>query len=161
MNEYEFEGLSNAIITATEFHRGQVDKRDRPYILHPLELMVKFGDPKVMVVAVLHDVVEDTNCTLGTIEAEFGVEIRQAIDAITHRKGEPNVDYWKRCAENDLAFRVKTADMFSNREKLGWLEDHKDHDRLHAKYCKGLKVLREHRNWFVYDREQKANVNVM
>lgn len=149
MNKYEWEGLSSAVIFATEFHRGQTDKQGMPYILHPLKIMWKFTDPKLMVVAVLHDVVEDTNCTLGTIELEFGVEIRHAIDAITHRAGESNNDYWKRCSMNDLAYEVKLEDIYHNLVRNVNLPLGEERTRLHKKYTLASEKLKEYRESLV------------
>jgi (p)ppGpp synthase/HD superfamily hydrolase len=52
--------LERAIEIAASAHRGQVDKADKPYILHPLRVMLACTDVTAQIVAVLHDVIEDT-----------------------------------------------------------------------------------------------------
>lgn len=64
--------------------------------------------------AYLHDAVEDTEVTLDEIEQQFGVEIRQAIDALTKRNGESRKDNIKRVKKNELALFVKRFDNLVN-----------------------------------------------
>ena len=59
--------IEDAIALAAQAHRGQLDKAGRPYILHPLRMMLQFDDEEGMVTAVLHDVIED-NRRLPTIQ---------------------------------------------------------------------------------------------
>lgn len=109
--------LERAVEIAVSAHSGQIDKGHQPYILHPLRLMVGFGsDLEAATVAVLHDVVEDSrDWQLSDLDEEgFGDSIMQALDAITRRDGETYMDFIKRCGENDLAKRVKLADLVDN-----------------------------------------------
>ena len=64
-------------------YAGQTDKSDDPYIRHPLRIMEKMDTDDERVVAVLHDVVEDSEYTLHDIESEFGDTVRDAVDAVT------------------------------------------------------------------------------
>lgn len=61
--------LAKAIQIASEAHLNQIDKGGKPYILHPLWVMdkVRHLGEDYMVVAVLHDVIEDTNWTLDNL----------------------------------------------------------------------------------------------
>lgn len=71
--------------------------------------------PEQQIVAVLHDVVEDTEHSLGDLRARgFTDEIIEAVDCLTHRPGEEYLAYVKRAASNDLARRVKLADLADN-----------------------------------------------
>jgi (p)ppGpp synthase/HD superfamily hydrolase len=65
-------------------------------------------------VAWLHDVVEDTPTTLTEVEVTFGSQVAAAVDAITHRSGEPSLDYYARVKSNPLALTVKAADLADN-----------------------------------------------
>ena len=56
--------LDTVIALACRVHAGQLDKSGKPYILHPLRLMLKFETLDEQVVSVLHDVVEDSDVTL-------------------------------------------------------------------------------------------------
>jgi len=55
--------LEQAISIASLAHEGQLDKGGEPYILHPLRVMMKLKDYDLRIIAVLHDVIEDTKVT--------------------------------------------------------------------------------------------------
>lgn len=133
--------LSDAIAMAVEAHRGQVDKAGAPYILHPLRLMLQQRDMPRRIAAMLHDVVEDGGVTLETITAKFGAEIAAAVDALTHRDGEPYDLFVTRCATDPIARDVKRADIEDNLD-LSRLPEitEKDHARA-EKYRKVLPLL--------------------
>ena len=57
--------LENAITLAVHQHAGQVDKGGQPYILHPLRVMLQLQQPDQQIVAVLHDILEDTHTRVG------------------------------------------------------------------------------------------------
>jgi (p)ppGpp synthase/HD superfamily hydrolase len=63
--------LNRAIILAVEAHAGQTDKAGDPYILHPLRVMLRFTDPTERIVAVLHDVIEDSHYKLSDLADGF------------------------------------------------------------------------------------------
>jgi len=107
--------LERAIAIAVDAHRGQKDKSSAPYILHPLRVMARVDTEAEKIVAVLHDVVEDTDWTFDDLRKEgFSQEVIQAIDCVTKRVGEPYEDFVKRSASNPLARRVKIADLEDN-----------------------------------------------
>jgi (p)ppGpp synthase/HD superfamily hydrolase len=71
--------------------------------------------PEARIVAVLHDVVEDTNLTLETLEDNgFGPPILDALDALSRRPGEAYEDYIQRLAPNLIAREVKLSDLRDN-----------------------------------------------
>jgi (p)ppGpp synthase/HD superfamily hydrolase len=81
--------LEVAIALACESHRGQTDKAGKSYILHPLRLMLRFESTSEQIVAVLHDVIEDSSVTLDRLlELGFDPSVVNAIDALTRRRGE-------------------------------------------------------------------------
>jgi hypothetical protein len=98
---------------ARSAHAGQVDKAGRPYIDHPLAVERLVKTPKQRIVALLHDVVEDTPVTLDDLKP-FGKKIVRAIDAISKRQGEPLDEYLIRVEANPLARAVKIADLTHN-----------------------------------------------
>lgn len=107
--------IEKALGIALEAHRGQIDKYGQPYVLHPLRLMHRFRDPELQTIAVLHDVVEDSDCTLDQLKTEgFGERIVQAVDALTRRDEESYVSLIDRAADNPLARQVKLADLEDN-----------------------------------------------
>jgi (p)ppGpp synthase/HD superfamily hydrolase len=113
--------LERALAIALEAHRGQVDRQGNAYILHPLRLLARFDDTDLQLIAILHDVVEDSEWTLEALEqAGFPDQIVQAVDALTRRNGESYEALIGRAEKNTLARAVKLAD----------LEDHMDLRRI-------------------------------
>ena len=107
--------LARAIAIASAAHEGQTDKSGEPYILHPLTVMINVKTNDEKIVAVLHDVVEDTDLNIYDLEAEgFSKTILYAIDAISKRDGETTDCYYDRIMENSLAMKVKIKDIEHN-----------------------------------------------
>lgn len=107
--------LEKAIVIAVNAHRGQVDKSGAPYILHPLRMMLRLEGEAERIVAVLHDVLEDTSVTPDDLRREgFRDEILDALAHVTKRDGENYQDFVARAAKNPIARRVKLADLEDN-----------------------------------------------
>ena len=135
-------GLTKAIVTAAQQHDGQTDKGGQPYILHPLRVMQSATSEEERIVAVLHDVIEDTNYTLEQLSADgFEPEIVQAIDCLTRRAGETYEAFIQRIRGNALATKVKMLDIADNMN-LGRIADPQpeDYARL-EKYKHALSLL--------------------
>ena len=107
--------IEKALQIAAKAHEGQKDKEGLPYILHPLRVMMAVQGEDAQIAAVLHDVVEDTPVTVDDLRAAgFGEQVLAAVQCVTHRKDEPYADYVVRCKANDIARRVKLADLEDN-----------------------------------------------
>ena len=107
--------LENAITLAVQQHAGQVDKGGQPYILHPLRVMLQLQQPDQQIVAVLHDILEDTHTTAQDLQnLGFQTHIIQAIQALTKLPHETRVQAAMRTAQNPLACAVKIADVQDN-----------------------------------------------
>jgi hypothetical protein len=107
--------IEKALQIAARAHEGQKDKEELPYILHPLRVMNGVTGEEAQIVAVLHDVVEDTAVTLDDLrQAGFSAAVLAAVLCVTHRKDQPDADYVARCKGNDIARRVKLADLEDN-----------------------------------------------
>jgi guanosine-3',5'-bis(diphosphate) 3'-pyrophosphohydrolase len=137
--------LERCIALALEAHRGQVDRYRRPYILHPLHLMMQMETEAEMMTAVLHDVVEDSDKTLADISA-LGVppEVVTAVALLTHDKENvPYGTYIRAIKPNPLARRVKLADLEHNMDlrRIERIEE-KDLARL-QKYQQARTLLQE------------------
>lgn len=104
-----------ALQVAQQAHYGQVDKAGFPYILHPILLAEKQTDEMTTIVALLHDVCEDSDITFGDLY-EYGIpdEAVEAVRVLTHKKGEPYADYIDRVKKNPTARTVKLADLEMN-----------------------------------------------
>ena len=78
-SKYDADLLQKAVDMATKLHEGQKRKSGEPYIIHPLavaKILAGIGmDDHTIVAGILHDVVEDTSCTLDDIKKEFGEDI--------------------------------------------------------------------------------------
>jgi (p)ppGpp synthase/HD superfamily hydrolase len=128
--------LARAIQIAAEAHDGQVDKAGLPYILHPLTLLARVGDQAdedTRIVAVLHDVLEDSAWTAeGLADEGFSHDVILSLNALTHVKGESYKDYIRRLQNTQyggIARYIKKLDLEHNLEimrvaKAGELEDH-------------------------------------
>lgn len=134
--------LSDAIAIAAEAHEGQVDKAGAPYILHPLRVMLAMSTNDERIVAVLHDVVEDSDSwSLDRLKAFFSPAIIEAIDSVTKREGEDYMAFVMRAAANPIGRAVKIADMKDN-SNLARISHPtaRDHARV-AKYEKAIALL--------------------
>lgn len=104
-----------AMRIAFEAHKEQTDKNGIPYIYHPIHLAEQMSDEVSTCVALLHDVVEDTDLNWEQLEAEgFTPEILAALRLLTHEEQVPYMDYIADMKQNDLAVTVKLADLRHN-----------------------------------------------
>lgn len=107
--------LERAIAIAAEAHAGVVDKAGAPYILHPLRVMLNVTTLEERMVAVLHDVVEDTQWAFDALRGEgFSETVIAGIDAVTRRGSEDYETFVLRAAANPIGRRVKLADLTDN-----------------------------------------------
>jgi len=107
--------LEDAILLAAKAHRGRKDKAGAVYILHPLTVMLHMKTKDERIVAVLHDVVEDTKYTLEDLrKAGYSQKVLRSLDYLTKRDGEEYEEFIKRVKHNPLARKVKMADLKDN-----------------------------------------------
>lgn len=134
--------LEKAIEIALDAHTGDEDKAGATYIRHPLRLMEQVDTDEERIAAVLHDVVEDSTQDLATIESTFGTEIRDAVDALTKRDDEAYLDdFIPRCAENEIARRVKQVDIKDNMDLTRLPEVDESTVERQIKYHRALRYL--------------------
>jgi len=131
--------LERAIAIAVKAHEGQTDKAGAPYILHPLKVMLRVSTMEERMVAVLHDVVEDTDITLDALRKEgFSEAVLSAIQSVTKIPGEDYAAFVRRAAADPIGRKVKLADLAENSD-LTRIKDptEKDHERV-AKYRRAI-----------------------
>ena len=131
-----------AMKIAFEAHKNQTDKNGIPYIYHPVHLAEQMRDEKTICVALLHDVVEDTDVTFEELEKEgFSEDIIGALKLMTHDEAVPYMDYIKKIKTNPIATAVKLADLRHNSD-LTRLDvvDEKAKNRA-EKYKKAIELL--------------------
>ncbi len=101
-----------------EAHKEQTDKSGMPYVFHPFHVAEQMKDEDSTVVALLHDVVEDTDYTLEDLgRMGFNHEVLEAIALLTHAPEVPYVEYLEKIKTNRLAKTVKLADIDHNSDQ--------------------------------------------
>lgn len=133
--------ISRAAHLAAFAHRNQLRNDGMtPYLDHVLQVVLNLQNAsrEALMVAWLHDVVEDTDVTLEQLrdEYKFTETVIDAVDAITHPKGEPYEDYIRRVCDNEIALEVKKADLAHN------LSDGPNARQI-KKYGKALQLITE------------------
>lgn len=109
--------LAKAIALASEKHMGQFDKGGMPYILHPLKVMyyLRSDDLELMSIAVMHDLIEDTDVTFADLKAMgFSERVIKAIKLLTKMPGCTHREYVIGIKTNIDAIKVKLADLRHN-----------------------------------------------
>lgn len=136
---------NEAMKIAYRAHHGQVDKGGIPYIFHPYHLAEQMTDEYTTCVALLHDVVEDTDVTIEELAKIFPKEVIDAIALMTHTKGADYLEYVAAIRANPIARTVKLADIAHNSDKTR-LEDQSGNaaalKRWEEKYSKALEILK-------------------
>ena len=136
--------LEKAILLAVKAHKGQRDKGGKPYILHCLRVMLSVENEKEQIVAVLHDILEDTMVTKETLQKEgFCNEIIEAVIALTKKEEENYFDYIERLKNNTTAKKVKLADLKDNMNIKRILHPTQQDSERVEKYKKAKKLLEE------------------
>lgn len=135
--------LERAIAIAAEAHADQVDKGGEPYILHPLRVMMAVKEPADRIVAVLHDVIEDSAWGINElfVVEGFSEEVCDAVWALTRQPRETYEAFIQRLSTNPIARRVKLADLDDNSD-MSRIQNptQKDWDRA-RKYARAITTL--------------------
>ena len=135
-----------------QYHAGQVDKQGDPYFLHPFRVMMKCQTDEERIVALLHDIIEDTDYTLAELRKTFGDEIANAVIHISRGCDEPYFKYIERLSKNQLAIRVKELDLMDNLDgSRGCISD-----SLRNRYQKALSLIRDNKIKLTKELIEKA-----
>ena len=127
-----------------EAHKNQKDKSGLPYVFHPFHLAEQMEDENTTIVALLHDVVEDTPYTIeGLRSIGFDNQIIEAIGVMTHDENVPYMEYIRQIKTNPIAKAVKLADLKHNSDltRLDMITE-KDLKRV-EKYQTAIALLNE------------------
>ncbi len=127
-----------------ETHKDQIDKSGMPYVFHPFHLAEQMVDEETTIVALLHDVVEDSNHTIADLrEMGFSENVLSAIELMTHNPDIPYMEYVEQIKTNPIAKTVKLADLKHNSDMFR-LDSITPYDVTQAeKYKKAIKLLEE------------------
>ena len=127
-----------------EAHKDQTDKSGLPYVFHPFHVAEQMHDEKTTIVALLHDVVEDTSYTLQDLRAiGFNQEVLDAIALMTHDKNMPYMEYVAKIRENPIARAVKLADLRHNSDLTRMDEITETELKRVEKYKAAMQLLTE------------------
>lgn len=130
-----------AINVAYNAHMGQYDDFGIPYIFHPMHLAEQMDTEEECVVAILHDVIEDTTVSIEELEKEFPAEMIDALKLLTHDKSVDYMEYIKNLKDNPIAKKVKLADLVHNSD-LSRLDEITERDiHRNEKYKKAMELL--------------------
>ena len=131
-----------ALVIAKKAHAGQVDKAGVDYIQHPLYVASQVETEQEKAVALLHDVIEDSNITaVDLLASGLPNEVVTAVQILTKKKGQSYQEYLEKVKTNDLARVVKLADLKHNSD-LSRLKSVSDTDRERVeKYKKAIYYL--------------------
>ncbi len=123
-------------------HQFQVDQGGLPYVFHPFHLAEQMDDEYSVCTALLHDVIEDSTVTLEQLEkCGFPDDVVDAIDLLTYDKKRPYMDYIEMIKRNELARKVKIADLKHNSDMSRLDKFHEGVFERMAKYNEALKYL--------------------
>lgn len=138
------ENTKKALKLCFEAHKNQLDKSGMPYVFHPFHLAEQMQTELTTIVALLHDVVEDTEYTIDDlIKMGFDKSVTDALVLLTHDDAVDYMDYVCAVKINPIAKAVKLADLKHNSD-LSRL-DNVDEKALgrREKYLKAIKILEE------------------
>lgn len=127
-----------------EAHKEQVDKSGLPYVFHPFHVAEQMQDEVTTTVALLHDLVEDTDYSIqDLIDMGFPQAVTDALSLLTHDKSVGYFDYVSSIKSNPVARAVKIADLKHNSD-LSRLDSISEEDLIRAeKYRRSLNDLLE------------------
>jgi len=123
---------------------------DLPFCVHPILVARHFSNKELKTIALLHDVVEDTDVTIQKIKELFGDVVAEAIDAISRRENEKYLEeYIPRVYKNNLAKKVKSADLEENIHSARYC--YPEYENLIKRYEKALEMF------WILDLENQEN----
>lgn len=123
-------------------HFRQKDKGGKWYVFHPINVAYNVEGYNEKIVALLHDVIEDSSYTIKDLEKYFNKDILEAINIITKNENMNYESYLKRLKKNNIARKVKIEDLKHNSDlsRLNTVTN-KDIKRFY-KYQKALEYLK-------------------
>ena len=125
-------------------HKDQVDKSGMPYVFHPFHLAEQMNTEDAVILALLHDTVEDSPVTFEDLERlGFPKRVLQALKLLTHDDSTPYMEYVAAIKADPLARQVKLADLKHNSD-LSRIDRPTEKDLARAlKYRSAIALLEE------------------
>ena len=132
---------------ALRAHEGQMDRAGWPYVLHPVHVAEQMTSEDSCVVALLHDVLEDSDITIEELRAEgFTEKQLEAVQLMTRTEDMPYMEYVKRLSVNDIAREVKLGDLMHNMDRSRLSELTEKDEKRYQKYEDARKFLMDIEN---------------
>lgn len=130
-----------AAAAAQQMHAGQKEDTGRPYIIHPEQvyniLLQITSDHVLLAAAWLHDVIEDTECTYDDLVKEFGEEIADLVNEVTHEGKKDSLGFYFPRLKTERGVLLKFADRLSNLSRMeNWDEKRRAHYLKRSKFWK-------------------------
>lgn len=146
LKEFPDNIVDRAAALAMRYHCGQINKHDgEPYILHCHRVAVSLREDgqtaPFIATGWLHDTLEDTELTFSDLMILMPNSVAFAVQTLTKNKGESNEGYYYRVRGNDLARRVKIADLTDNFRRNHLISDEETRLRMARKYSLGFDIL--------------------
>lgn len=136
------ENTKKAIRLMFEKHKNQVDKDNIPYVFHPWHVAENMPDETRTIVALLHDIVEDTDVTIEYLREEgFSEKVLEALELLTHDENEDYFEYVRKINTNEIARDVKLADLKHNSDTSRLTEITQNDKQRVKKYQKCINYL--------------------
>ena len=130
-----------AMIIAYNAHMNQFDRAGVPYIYHPIHLAEQMDTEIECIVALLHDVVEDTDVTFEQLKKEFSGEVIEVLKLLTHDKNTDYMEYIMKLKKNHIAKKIKIADIKHNLDETRLEKVTLKDIARRNKYKKALEIL--------------------
>ena len=130
-----------AMIIAYNAHMNQFDRAGVPYIYHPIHLAEQMDTEIECIVALLHDVVEDTDVTFEQLKKEFSGEVIEVLKLLTHDKNTDYMEYIMKLKKNPIAKKIKIADIKHNLDETRLEKVTSKDIARRNKYKKALEIL--------------------
>lgn len=145
-DEQQLSVINKAYEFAQLKHAGQVRKSGEPYIIHPLNvalILAKiYANYETISAGLMHDVLEDCDCSVEEMEDEFGVNITRLVTGVTRlsrinfsTENEYLIDYYKKIivgmSEDVRVIIIKLADCLHNMRTLWALPEDRQKAKAH------------------------------
>ena len=131
-----------AMIIAFNAHLNQIDKSGVPYIYHPIHVAEQMDTEEECIVALLHDVVEDTDITFADLEKEFSPSVIEALKLLTRDKTVDYMEYVEKVKTNPIARKVKLVDLMHNSDESRLNAVTLKDEERHKKYIKAISIIK-------------------
>ena len=138
------EMTKKALRLCFDAHKDQLDKSGMPYVFHPFHLAEQMETEETTVVALLHDVAEDTNISFADLQdMGFGESVITALKLLTHDVKIDYFDYVKKIKDDPIAKTVKLADLKHNSDLSRLTEVDEKALARQQKYLKAIALLED------------------